>query len=297
MLVVIVCLLSAVLFACGNSLQHLGAQVHAGRSLGPLQLMFALVRVRAWRWGALLAFLAFCTHVAALSIGKIAIVQPLILMGIVFAVGIRPTLERRKPQPPELAGAVLTVAGLVVYVQAGAYWSVEPIDAIAPPSVIAITVAGVVIAILTTRKRTRIDPPLAYAISAGLLMGTGAGIVKHIFENAHDDPAVLHWAPAAFIAFELCGTILNQKAYQAGALPRSMPALNVTAVLMGSAFGLIAFGEIPQTSPLALTLQALGIATVTVGLVLVAIPEDSPVGTGATPDIDGPELADSASRV
>ena len=112
MVLIGVCLLSAVLFAAGNSLQHVGANNLGGSDLPPLKIAVRLARNRVWLLGSVIALSGFATHVVALGLGHVGVVQPLLLVGVVLAICFRPLLDGARAHAAELGGAVLAVAGL-----------------------------------------------------------------------------------------------------------------------------------------------------------------------------------------
>jgi hypothetical protein len=71
---------------------------------------------RIWVWALGVGGLAF--HGLALSNGPIALVQPIIISGIVFAVPVRAAISRRLPGPAEFGAVALTAAGLAAFLVA-----------------------------------------------------------------------------------------------------------------------------------------------------------------------------------
>src|ERR1700712_3118600 len=87
--------LSAVAFACSTSLQHQAAQ-RAPRAVGgSLQLVRHLFRQPRWLLGQVLSLTGLLLHSVALSLGSIAMVQPIVISGVVLAVPVRSALSRR----------------------------------------------------------------------------------------------------------------------------------------------------------------------------------------------------------
>ena len=78
--------LSAVAFACSTSLQHQAAQSAPRTVGGSLQLVRHLFRQPRWLVGQLLSLTGLFLHSAALSIGTIATVQPIVISEMSAAV-------------------------------------------------------------------------------------------------------------------------------------------------------------------------------------------------------------------
>jgi len=100
---VVLALVSAVGFAVSTSVQH---QAAGSVSAGPT-LLLRLARHRLWLAGAAVGLSAWLLHALALSLGELAIVQPLMLSTVVFGLVVRAALDRTWPQRPELLAAAL----------------------------------------------------------------------------------------------------------------------------------------------------------------------------------------------
>src|ERR1700710_1882252 len=89
--------LAAVLFALGAVLQHEAADL--SRTAGGLSLR-RLVKRRRWMLGQAATMLGTGTQVAALAVAPVAVVQPMLAVGLVVALGIRAVRNRRAPPGP-----------------------------------------------------------------------------------------------------------------------------------------------------------------------------------------------------
>ena len=105
---------SAACFASGSALQHRAATVAPSVDSGP-RLMLALAHRPMWLCGFVLCGVAFALHAVALDHGDLALVQPVIVSGIVFAVLIRSDLERKLPRGSTLVWLIVTWAGLALF--------------------------------------------------------------------------------------------------------------------------------------------------------------------------------------
>src|ERR687890_229933 len=108
-------LLSAFTVAFSTSLQHQAAELAPGSVTGAWGLLRHLVRRPLWLLGQVLGTLAFVFHALALHNGPIALVQPLVVSGIVLAVGVRAAMARQLPGAAELVAVLLAAAGLAVF--------------------------------------------------------------------------------------------------------------------------------------------------------------------------------------
>src|SRR4051794_6283639 len=160
--------LAAVLFALGAVLQHEAADL--SRTPGGLSLRM-LVKRRRWMLGQGATVLGTATQVAALAVAPVAVVQPMLAVGLVVALGIRAVRTRMAPVKVELIGAALTTGGLVVFLlaaqpQKGTH---QP-----PPSSIAV-LAAVVLSIALVMGATLLGHGAHGALACGAAAGIAAG--------------------------------------------------------------------------------------------------------------------------
>src|SRR4051794_34520389 len=139
--------LAAVLFAVGAVLQH-EAAVDSTSASG-LSLRRLVTRPR-WVVGQAATLLGTGAQVAALAVAPVAVVQPVLAVGLVVALGLRAVRNRQVPLRRELLGAALTTGGLAVFLLAA-----RPATGVAkhPPSSLAV-VAAVVVSVLLVAVAT-----------------------------------------------------------------------------------------------------------------------------------------------
>jgi len=108
-------LASAFFYALCSVLQHRAAgQVPVRGTFSPA-LMLDLVRHPVWLLGTVSDGAGLSMQALALGFGPVALVQPLLVTGLLFAVVLTATLAHRRPHGSEAAGAVLCVAGVAAF--------------------------------------------------------------------------------------------------------------------------------------------------------------------------------------
>src|SRR5947209_9589345 len=77
--------------------------------------------VRQWRWllGMAASLAGLVLHALALHLGSLALVQPLVVTGLVFAFLFRSALDRRLPSRRVMLWVLLTAVGLTIFLVAG----------------------------------------------------------------------------------------------------------------------------------------------------------------------------------
>jgi drug/metabolite transporter (DMT)-like permease len=229
----------------------------------------------AWLLGITIGAVAFVLHAGALKLGAIALVQPIMITGVVLAVPVRAALDRSLPTKGELRSVLITALGLAAFlVVANPVPSADLPDRQAAllGTLLCFGLAAVASAVGARAHRPRTHA-LWLGISAGVLFGLVAGLLKLIVGEIGDaSPAELltSWPLWALIGAGVSGMAINQRAYQIAPLSMSMPVLNIVDVLVALGLGAWAFGEAPAHSPLALVIQAMALACMAFGLQQIA---------------------------
>src|SRR3954463_11987675 len=109
-LAALTCLSSAGGFAPSNALQHrVAGTVPASAAHHAIGVLAQVVRRPLWLLAATISFSALLLHAPALKLGSIALVQPMMLVGVVIAVPVRAALDLTTPTWRELRAALITV--------------------------------------------------------------------------------------------------------------------------------------------------------------------------------------------
>src|SRR4051812_19269720 len=278
--------LAAMLFAVGAVLQHEAADL--SRTPGGLSLRL-LVRRRRWMLGQGATLCGTGTQVAALAVAPVAVVQPMLAVGLVVALGIRAVRTRMVPVRVELIGAGLTTGGLVVFLLAA-----QPEEAHhqPPPSSIAV-IAAVILSIALVAGATLLGHGAHGALACGAAAGIAAGIgavlisvgVRSLQEGGwvHALAGVAVWGAIIVAVVAVLG---GQQAYARGALAWSLPALILLDPLAAIPTARLLLDEHLEPGHAAVWLPAAVVAGI--GVVLLARTGE-PHGTEETrPAVAGP---------
>jgi hypothetical protein len=277
----ILALLCASFFAISSSIQHQAAEGAPASARGLVGLLAYLVRRPEWLVGQFLATCAFALHASALHAGPIAVVQPIVVSGIVWAVPARAALSRRLPSLAELRAVLVTAAGLAVFLVAS-----DPTkgkDASLGLGTLALVLAGAAVAAVAnlTASRVRNDPrrkAFFYGVVGGVLFGLVAGMLKLSLQELNTGGLtglLTTWPTYGLLLAGAGGVLTNQRAYRTAGLSASMPALNIVNGLTSLSFGFTVFAEVPRHSPLLLVVEAAALACMAVGLWLLVQLEEA----------------------
>lgn len=265
--------LSAVGFAVSTSLQH-HANADLRRGPGAVGTVLILARRPRWVLAQVVALAAFALHASALHLGRLVIVQPVAVSGVVLAVPVRAALARRRPRRGELGTVALSAAGLALFLAAVDPQVSQPGGMVVAAEVTVIGVLGALAVAGWAGRLGGVGQATGFGVASGVLFGLTAGLVKLASAEVASatGPGGQLWALAttwpawAVLVVGLSGVALNQRAYQAGPISASMPLLNVVDVLVAVAFGVLVLGELPAHHPFAVLGQAVAIVLMAVGL-------------------------------
>jgi drug/metabolite transporter (DMT)-like permease len=277
-------LLAAFLFAASASLQQHGAQVAndslappaqtGGRvrsALAPLPaLARRLVRSRIWLAGWVINLLGFLTQGAALHFGSVALVQPLLVTQLLFALPLATAWSRRRPSRLAWSSALAITGGVAVFL---AVRGAAPVEG--DPNREHIILAGIsavalvaLLVLASTGRRPLVQATLL-AVAAGLCFAMSAVLMKLTAADLVDRGVAAtagDWVGYALAASTLTGLLLGQWAFATGSLAAAVAAMTITNPIASYLVGVLAFHVTPPTSPGALAAVAGAGALISAGV-------------------------------
>ncbi len=261
---------SAACFAVGSALQHRAASAVTHEDEPHHRLIWRLLRRRSWLVGILLSLVAFGLHGLALSRGGLALVQPIIVSGIVFAVLIRAGLDRHRPDRQVIFWLLLTCVGLTLFISVRTDVPGSGFRRPAAYLLIAVVVAfSAALLLIAHRVRSPRIRGLLLGTAAGVLYGLVAGLLKLVtIQLGHGGlrAALSGGAMWALIVVGVVAILINQRAYQVTLLSITAPLLNIAEVMVAITFGLLVFGERFGESPLIFTAEVGGLLMMGIGI-------------------------------
>ncbi|WP_020660514.1 DMT family transporter [Amycolatopsis benzoatilytica] len=206
-------------FGTTGALQHRSARRTRGAGAVRLSILRSLAAQPLWLASLAANAAGVVLQWVALSTGPLVLVQPVLAVGLVFAVLVSSALARQRPDRVVLAGAALTTAGVAVFLllarpQPGHGKPAFP--AILPSAtVLAAILAACLVAALWRSGQPR---ALALGIATGVLFGTTACLAKLTAADfAHGPVAALSdWPLYAVAGCGIAGFVLSQNAFRAG---------------------------------------------------------------------------------
>ena len=266
-----VALAAAVAFGWSTAAMHSSASRAPDSVGGVLSLVSHLLTQRRWLSGMAASLFGLALHTLALRLGSLAVVQPLVVTGLVFTFLFRAALDRSPPTRTVVLWSGVTAGGLAVFLAAAG--STTGADQPQGRAALVVLVVGAAVAATCWRRSYAAAPA-----TAGLLLGTAAGVVfgliagtlKAVAGAPGLGDAVTSWPLYLLLVLGTSGFLLNQQAYRRAPLTSSVPVLNVLNPVVALVYGAVAFRERPASGALALTVEALSLAAVLTGVFLLA---------------------------
>lgn len=277
-----IALAAALCFALSTVSQHRAAVSSPDAQGVGISLLLRLARRPVWLLGLLAGAAGLALHAVALSVGRLAVVQPLLVSGMLFAIPASVLLERRRPSTREWAYACVVAVGLGLFLLAA-----QPSDGsdLADQGVLgAMAAAGAAVAggatLLAQGPGWRHRAALL-GLAAGISFGVVSALLKHVVGQVAVAPLAVFttWPFYALLALGIAGTLLTQTSYQAGSLAASQPALNIAEPVVAVTIGAVAFSEGLAVTPSALLGQAAGFLLMAWGVLRLTSLTAKPVGT------------------
>ncbi len=279
----LLCLAASSLYAASSVLQQREARLAPPEMTLRLGLVGHLLRRPRWLLGNLADVGGYALQFLALRTGSLALVQPLLVTGLIFALVADAVLDGRRLTRTEAAFMLTTVAGLVLFLSVSRPGPGSPHGSRLGWTVLGACALVVVGGLLLLAGHTPRRRSLFLGSATGILFGVVAALTEssaHLLD--HGIPHALgHWQPYALAACAVAGLVLIQSAFQAGDLKWSLPALTVIEPVTAILIGQFLFGEHIAVSGLAPVGEALSLVLMSVGVVglsraVATVPDQPP---------------------
>ena len=249
-------LLAALLFASASAMQQrVAAAAEHGRGR-PLKLVGQLLQRRWWLTGWGVNALGFFAQTAALKVGNVAVVQPMLTTELLFAVPLATVRTDTRPARRDWIGAAAVCAGLVVFLRVR---GAAPLDQGTPDRdrfLATVPFAGalvVLLAVATLHPRRHLSdhghvarPVVAFVLgaAAGVCFAYSAALIVLTTADLFG-PGVAatatDWPGYALAGSTAVGILLEQQAFSIGTLAPALAAMTTTNPVVAYALGITAF--------------------------------------------------------
>jgi len=297
MLAAALALVAAALFAVASAAQQRAAAEVPDSDARGLGLIRTLVRRPLWWVGTLGDSGGFVAQAAALGLGSLLLVQPLLVTTLLFALPLSARWAGRPLARSDRTWALLLVAALAVLVVVG-----EPTAGVDRATlerwlpaavVIGVVFAGCAVGAAARRGTAR---AVLLAVCTALMYGATAALIKGTVSLLDDGVVALlvAWETWALVVVVLVGTLLQQSAFQAGALGASLPIVTVGEPVVAVLLGVAVLDEQVRSSGAEWVL--IGVLAVVMAVATVALARSSAEVAPVGPAADEPGRSGAAAR-
>lgn len=260
---------TAVCYAAGYVLQYHEAHSVPDRFFLSPKMLVELARHRIWVAGIIVMFVGNGLQAAALAIGSLAVIEPILTTALLFALPLSAAWRRERLSPRDWYGAIAVCVGLGVLLGVG-----EPTagtTTMAEHQWVLVTLGtwGGALTLIAAGRRSQSPSARASMIggAAGILFGLQDAMTRycmHAMTHHQIGSLLLDWKPLTSAFTGIYAIALMQSAYKAGPLTASLPTISVGEPVAGMLIGIFALDEHLNASTAAVTLEIIG------GLIMVA---------------------------
>ena len=266
---IVAALSSAFCFALAAALQHREALGTGAAGVADIRLLWRLCQRPLWLTGVAADLASMALHVLALSMASLALVQPLGVTGIVFAIPLAAVLRRQRIRRLDLLAAAVVVTGLIALLESLPTSSVPRLPS---PAHIVVATACVLVAAAAATTAAHHLPgrprALLLAGAAGTAFGLTAVLVRTLLllsRTAGSTPSVVVTS-VCIAALGLGGYLLLQSAYRCGHFAGSLATSTVLDPVVAVVTGHLLLGEVLPTDPTRLVVIGLAVTLVVAGV-------------------------------
>ncbi|MGO3361477.1 MAG: DMT family transporter [Corynebacterium sp.] len=275
LLAVVFALLSALTVAWGTILRHQAAEQTSGDpdDAHGTPVLAALARPLWWA-GVLCALAAYGLQIVALGFGTLLVVQPILVLSLMFTLPLAARFDGRRVSRQEMAWAgLLTVAVGILVV-----WG-RPLPGLSTPPLnrwlLALAI-GIVVMVAVAWYASR-QVPRQRALLLGALTGAIMGYVAVLSKAVVDEftrgglsGLLTSWEIYGLVAGAVIGTLVQQASFNAGALKNSLPAMTITEPIVAFMLGYAILGERFQAEGAGWLLMAAALVVMVVSTVVLS---------------------------
>jgi drug/metabolite transporter (DMT)-like permease len=267
--------------------QGAAARLAEGRAFDPVVLV-RLGRRPAWLAGLAAVIAGFALQAAALGLGRLVVIEPVLASGLLFALVLAARRDRRPLRRAEWAAALAVVAGLAVFLAAGQPTGGQrtagaAVLGVAAGVAVGLTTLGVILAGRCAGPRRA----LLFGVGGGVAAGATDALVKTMAVLAAGHVLVLFADPRLYllIVVGLLTYTIQQNGYRAAGLAAFLPAFAVIEPVIGSLLGLIIYHERLRGGPGRVAVELAACIAATWGIARLA----GSGAAGGAPPAAGPD--------
>jgi drug/metabolite transporter (DMT)-like permease len=271
-------LVAAFCFALAAALQQKGALNLPEISIRHPASLVRLGAQTIWLAGTLVLLTGYLIQAAALDRGRLAIVQPLLVMTVVFALPLGYVITNQHVGRRELGGAAVIVFGLALFAlfgdPAGGRENAPGEEWAAAFAIVAVLCT--VLLLFGGRGDLTIRAAV-YGTVAGVLFGLSSALTKPTVEFLHEGLGVLlsNWEPYALAIAGVLGFVLQQVSLGTGRLAPAVATVSVANPVVGILLGIVLLEERLSRPTWHIVVACIGLVLALAGAVVTSLAREA----------------------
>ncbi|APT83852.1 DMT family transporter [Corynebacterium aquilae] len=211
------------------------------------QAFLSAIRRPLWWAGTSTALIAYGLQIVALGFGTLLVVQPVLVLKLMLTLPMSARWDGRRISRQEMLWATILTVAVGVLVMLG-----KPSPGLAQPPlsrwIPSLAVGVVALAVLIKYASNQIprEKSLLLGIATGALFGYVAVLSKatvDIFVHFGWWGLATNWEPVTLVLAATLGTVIQQYAFNAGALRNCLPAMTISEPIVAFTLGYLVLGE------------------------------------------------------
>ena len=271
-------LTASVFTALASVAQRRAAAPAPGQDGLGLHLVHYLLHRPVWFLGIASMILGFAFQVAALRVGSLSLVQPIIATELLIVFGLIALRHRHRVHARDWLAALGMATALGAFLAlarpvgghehaSGSMWVLAGISTFALAAVLAL------MSVSPTQNASSANRKAALlGIAAATGFGFVAAVIKELSTHFAQGPAAVfaNWSPYVLLLAGAASMFLASHAFQAGSLAASQPGLTIVDPLVASVLGVVLFGERLVLDPIALIGELVALVLLVGSVVLLS---------------------------
>ncbi len=277
---VMLALVASVFTASASVTQRFAAAPAPGELAFSLRLIHYLMRKPVWFIGILCMIAGFVFQVAALRVGSLSLVQPVIATELLLVFGFLALRSPRRVLRRDWLAALAMAVGLasflgIAHPEGGSNHATHALWLVAGLGTLGATLVFWTLARLPLRGGRAPSPSrraALLAVSAGIAWGFVAAVIKELSSHLAGGPygVLTNWSPYVLLLAGAGAFFLLSNAFQAGPLAASQPALTIVDPLVASMLGMLLFKDRVRHDPVELLGELVALMILVGGVIMLS---------------------------
>ena len=235
--------------------------------------LMRLARRPVWLAGMAADGIGFLAQAAALGIGRMVVVQPILATTVIFSLPLGARLSGQRISRRQMFAAAVTTAGLAAFLALGNPAGGRDDAPLAEWALVGgLALVACVPLVTAARGRSAATRAALLGTATGVLWGLSAGLTKATVDQLDEGLLALvsDWHLYALLVVGGLALVLSQASLQTGALAPAIATAAIVDPLVSLVLGLTIFQEVLEDSFWAATAAAGGLAVALAGLYFLA---------------------------